>query len=411
MVFHGWRIVAVLAATETVSWGVLYYAFAVFVVPMQAELGFSRATLTGAYSVALLVAGAAAVPVGRWVDRHGARALMTTGSFGAALLVVAWSRVHSVAGLYAVFAGIGVVSAAVLYEPAFAVVVRWFDRRRATALLAITVAGGLASTIFVPLANALLEAYGWRQALLVLAGVLAATTVLPHALVLPCPAHPERPAVDAPDIDAPDIDARVDPAFRWLVLAFTTNTAATVTVVVHLVPHLREVGHSGGFAAGAAGALGVLSVAGRLALTALTRRLPVAQVTAAVFLLQAAGTAVLLAAGGTSAGAVVFVALFGIGFGVATIARPLLLGARYGATRYGSVSGLLGVPVAVAKAAAPVLAGTAWSTTGSYLPVWVAVALASAAAAAALGAYARRTAPYLPRDTSSRRATTSARSA
>ena len=113
--FYGWRIVAALAVTETVSWGVLYYAFAVFQVPMRAELGFSAATTAGAFSLAVLLAGLAAVPVGRWLDRHGARGLMTVGSIAAVLLVLAWSRVQTVAGRDPVFAGIGLVSSAVLY--------------------------------------------------------------------------------------------------------------------------------------------------------------------------------------------------------------------------------------------------------------------------------------------------------
>ena len=128
--FYGWRIVGALAVTETVSWGILYYAFAVFQVPMRAELGFSAATMAGAFSVAVAVTGVAAVPVGRWLDRHGARGLMTAGSIAAVGFVLAWSRVSNVVGLYAVFAGIGLVSAAVLYEPAFAVVVRWFAAGR-----------------------------------------------------------------------------------------------------------------------------------------------------------------------------------------------------------------------------------------------------------------------------------------
>ncbi|HEX7189155.1 MAG TPA: MFS transporter, partial [Actinomycetes bacterium] len=182
--FYGWRIVTALAVTETVSWGVLYYAFAVVHVPMRAELGLSAATTAGAFSVMVLVTGLAAVPVGRWVDQHGARGLMTAGSLAAVALVVAWSRVHTATGLYLVFAGIGLVSAAVLYEPAFAVVVRWFVSGRRRALLAVTVVAGFASTIFLPVSDALVRSTGWRDALLVLAGLLAVTTVLPHALVL-----------------------------------------------------------------------------------------------------------------------------------------------------------------------------------------------------------------------------------
>ena len=88
---RGWRLVATLAASETTAYGVLAYAFGVFLVPMQQELGWSRTALTGAYAVAIIVSGVAAIPVGRWLDHHGARALMTTGAAAASLLVLAWA--------------------------------------------------------------------------------------------------------------------------------------------------------------------------------------------------------------------------------------------------------------------------------------------------------------------------------
>lgn len=72
--FHGWRIVAVLAVTETISWGVLYYAYAVFQVPIGAQLGLSSAQLSGAFSLAVLATGVSAVGVGRcWTSAVRAR--------------------------------------------------------------------------------------------------------------------------------------------------------------------------------------------------------------------------------------------------------------------------------------------------------------------------------------------------
>jgi len=77
--YYGWRIVATLAVTETISWGVVYYAFSVLLAPMERDLGWSRAELTGGFSLGLLVAGAMAFPVGAWLDRRGTRLLMTGG--------------------------------------------------------------------------------------------------------------------------------------------------------------------------------------------------------------------------------------------------------------------------------------------------------------------------------------------
>src|SRR5262245_26326069 len=106
-VYYGWVVVATLALTETVSWGILYYAFSVFLVPMRNALDWSEATLTGAYSLALLVSGIAAPFVGRWIDRRGPRAQMTAGSLLGVAMVLAWSRAGNLAAYYLIWVGMG----------------------------------------------------------------------------------------------------------------------------------------------------------------------------------------------------------------------------------------------------------------------------------------------------------------
>ena len=151
-----WAIVGALSVTETVSWGVLYYAFAVFLLPMQRELGFSAAELTGAFSLALLVAGIAGIGVGRYLDRHGPRALMTAGSVGGRAARRsrgrgwrAWRR-STRSG-----SRIGLVMATVLYEPAFTVLAKWFpDAGRAAAGDDRADAGRRAGELHLPAARA-----------------------------------------------------------------------------------------------------------------------------------------------------------------------------------------------------------------------------------------------------------------
>jgi MFS family permease len=174
------------------AWGILYYAFAAFLIPMHDELGYSTAQLTGAFSLALAVSALIGIPVGRYLDRHSPRALMTTASIAGAALVVAWSQVDSLVAFYALWVAIGLVMAAVLYEPAFTVVAKHFAEaaQRRRAMTAMTLVAALASFIFLPLSQALIDAYGWRDALLVLAVILALVTVPLHAGVLR--AAPER---------------------------------------------------------------------------------------------------------------------------------------------------------------------------------------------------------------------------
>jgi len=76
----GWRIAGLLAVSQTVGYGVLYYSFSVFLTPIAGTLHASATAVTGALTASLLAGAAAAVPVGRHLDRHGGRGLMTWGS-------------------------------------------------------------------------------------------------------------------------------------------------------------------------------------------------------------------------------------------------------------------------------------------------------------------------------------------
>jgi nitrate/nitrite transporter NarK len=84
-------VAAALAVTQTIGYGTLYYAFAVLLVPLAADLGVSTTAVTGAYTASILTGAALAVPVGKWLDSYGGRALMTAGSAAGVLLLIAWS--------------------------------------------------------------------------------------------------------------------------------------------------------------------------------------------------------------------------------------------------------------------------------------------------------------------------------
>src|SRR5690606_1201634 len=110
--------------TQTVSWGVLYYAFSVLLVPMQEELGWARSTLVGGFTAAVVLSGLVAPLVGRLLDADVTRPLVTGGSILGVLAVLLWSRAEALAAYYAAWAAIGLAMAAVLYDPAFTVLAK-----------------------------------------------------------------------------------------------------------------------------------------------------------------------------------------------------------------------------------------------------------------------------------------------
>jgi MFS family permease len=388
--YYGWLVVATLGITETISWGVLYYAFAVLLEPMHRELGWSLGQLTGAFSLALLLNGITAIVVGRWLDRRGPRLLMTAGSCAGVLLVLAWSRVADLRSFYLLWAAIGAVMAMVLYEPAFATVTIWFDRHRARALTAVTLLAGLASTIFLPLTSWLIRVQGWRQALVTLAIVLAAGTILPHALVLRRgpKAGVLGPAANRAATSLSVSEALSSPSFRWLAVAFCLGIGAATAVRLQLVALLVQRGLDIGTAAAFTGGIGAMQVLGRLVLGVLSERVS-SQVAAAVALgLQPLALLLLVfTRGGPSLFA--FVALFGAGYGAMALVRPALIATLYGRARYASIAGILAFAITLAQAAVPAAAGKAFDSLGSYQPILWAFIVISALAAVALLPLAR----------------------
>jgi MFS family permease len=388
--YYGWVIAATLAVTETISWGIVYYAFTVFIAPMEAELGWSRGQLTGGFSLALLAMAATAFPVGAWIDKRGPRLLMTVGSILASLLVIAWSRVTDLTHFYLIWAALGACAAAILYEPAFTVIAAWFVRARGRALALITFAAGLASTIFVPLSDVLLNAVGWRDAVLILGLFLAAATILPHALILRRrPAdlglHPDGEAGPSTRSTRPPVNISLGDALRgrffWmLTLAFSLYALAAAAVRVHFIPLLIDAGINASAAAFASGFIGVMQVAGRLVFVPLERRFAAHTMLTGVFAMQAAAMSVLLI-GITWPVIVIFLIVFGSSYGAVTLVRAAAIGAFFGASHYGRISSAMSIPLTLAGTAAPAAAGLLYDRLGHYGPMlWGAALLALAAA-------------------------------
>ncbi len=371
--FYGWRITWGLAITQTIGYGVLVYVFGVFVKPMEAELGWTRAQTSTAFSIALFCAGLSAIPVGRFVDRHGARLVMTLGSSLGVLLVLAWSFVQSLSIFYMIMMGLGLTISTVLYDVAFTVIAVWFRQQRSRAMLIITLVAGLASTIFIPLATLFNEMLGWRDALRVLTFILAVTVPL-HALVLR--RRPEDLGL-LPDGDlvtdtkitsSPCIKTRAAlglSAFWFLLIAITLVRFAVSVITPHLVPLLSERGYSSTLVASAAGAIGLVQLLGRIFFTPFSSRLPLSLITALTFAIHALGLACLLFIP-TTLGVWLFVLFYGTSNGAITLARAALLADIFGSANYGQLNGVISFAVAITGAGAPLLAGYLHERTGNY---------------------------------------------
>jgi predicted MFS family arabinose efflux permease len=265
------------------------------------------------------------------------------------------------------------------------VLAKWFpdadERRRA--MTALTLVAALASFIFLPLSQALIDAHGWRDALLILAAILAVITIPLHALALrAAPATPHA----ARQIREPDADAeRVlrSQSFWLFTAAFFLATTTGIAMTILAIPYLLERGYSPEFAAFAVGLVGFSQIPGRIVFAALGGRLPRALALPAVFFFIALGIAALTAADGKALviGALV---LLGMGNGMTTLARATVIADRYGAAAYGSIAGVAASATTAARAIGPVAAAAYAAATGYTTLLWT---LAAATLTASLLAY------------------------
>jgi MFS family permease len=377
-VVREWRLVVWLSLAQMISWGTLFYGFAVVARPMERELGWPKTDLYLAPTLGLLAAGAAAPFLGAWIDRHGGFWPMTLGSAAGGALMIAWAFVDTPMALYAVWVAMGVALACTLYEPGFAVVAaNVTDWKRG--ILVMTFLGGLASTAFIPLGHLLIETWGWRSALIALGAVNLIVCVGIHAYWLPG-TRAKGVAAEAAEktaIGSAFGEAARKPAFWGLGIVYFAYNFASNSITFHLIGILgeREIDPEAIVLVWAV--IGPAQVLSRVALMGFARidaRYVGRYAMAALF----AGIAIL--ASGTDAlwALLAFAAIYGTGNGLMTIVKGTIAPDLLGPRGYATVNGALALPSNIARAVAPVAAAALWAA-GGY-PAVLAILLAGLAA-------------------------------
>lgn len=371
-----------LGLTQIVAWGSMFYAYGVLMQPMQDELGLSKPVIVGAYSVALLISGLLSTSAGSIIDRIGGRLLMGGGALLAALMLACLSRVHGAAGLYLVWAGLGVAMSATLYQPAFVVITQVFGSDYRRAITHLTLFGGFASTVFWPLTQTLLQHVGWRETWLIYAAANL-LICLPVQATLPKgrgPAHAPAPARTERASRSLAAVLR-EPVFYLVTAAVTFNALVFAAMSLHMIPVLHAHGISAANAAWVGALVGPMQVLGRVLETTVGKRASTRQVGMAAISLLPLSLLLLFVSGQWLPVYVVFAALYGISNGVMTIVRGALPAELYGRAAYGAISGAMATPVQIAVAAGPFVASLLYSAGNGYPGTLLALAGISAAGA------------------------------
>ena len=372
-----------LGISQICTWGAFYYAFPLIAVAMQAELGWTKSDLYGALTVGLLISACLTYPVGLAIDRGYGRQVMTIASLGTAALMVAWSFVHSLNLFYLTVSALGALQAAILYEPAFAVLARRVGPLNSRkGITHITLWGGFASTIFIPIEQFLLNHWGWRESLWIMTLVYLACAagfwffIRPELDVVHASHSAARAENKARDKGIVKLALR-GPTFWLLLIALTIYAAMMSTFTFHMYPMLQEKGISSLEVVQVIAVIGPAQVLGRVLINLFASSVSMralGSILVGLFpipfaMLMTDSKSVWLLAG-------IFGA-YGLTNGIFTIVRSQVVPEMLSQHAYGALNGLLTIPVTIARAMGPVIAAWLWAIGNNYQTVYEAIVWSS----------------------------------
>ncbi|HWJ10103.1 MAG TPA: MFS transporter [Nocardioides sp.] len=384
------RALAALCVTVTVGYGVLYYAFTVLGPAIADDTGWSRTAVTAAFSGGSLFGAVAGIAVGRVLQRHGPRVVMTAGSvLGAgAMALVAGAPSYPVFVVAWLLAG--AASTGLFYPPAFAALTRWFGTQRVRAITSLTLVAGFASTVFAPLTAWLGSELGWRGAYLALAAALLVLTAPLHLTALALPWHGAAATTQHGPPDRAVLRSRT---FVVLAASGAVTSLAMYASLVHLVPLLLERAVDVQLAAWALGLSGAGQVAGRVLYPALDRRIAPNPRAAGVIGVLAATLLALAVVPGPAPLLIVVAVVAGAARGLFTLVAATAVSEHWGPERYAALNGVYNAPLGIAAALAPAFGAAVAAAAGGYdalFGVLAGVAVLGAVLAAGAGSAAAR---------------------
>lgn len=394
--FYGWRIVAVAFLTHCINTGIVFYSFGVFLSALTEHFGWSRAQVSFGFSLVTLCGAVYSPFVGRAVDRGGPRPVQLAGAVAMALGFLLLRLTDSLAQYYLVMGlAISLGSTLVGNLPSNTAVATWFVRRRGQALGVSTAGISMGGVIFVPLTQYLIEQFGWRGAMGILAVFIPATVIPPVALFMR--RSPESMGL-RPDGDAPppvgepfDLDREIERSWTpaqairhrnfWLIAAAFALTVMGITAtLLHQITFLQDRGLAPAAASWVLGATAGVGVLGKLGFGNLLDRFGQRRVIMGCFLLQALGVAVLLAPT-TPVTLALFVLLYGFAMGGNATLQATVIGECFGRLNYGSIAGRMSPLIVLVQAFGTPLTGAARDHLGSYVPAFVVIVVGHVLAA------------------------------
>jgi MFS family permease len=368
--YPGWKVVLAGFFGVMVSFAaIIPYTFGLFLKPLSLSFGWSRESISIAFSIAALAVAACSPAIGHLLDRYGPRRIILPCIviFSAALGSLALLTNH-IAHFYIVFLLLGIVGNGTAYLGYSRAIASWFVRRRGMAFALMLAGGGCGAMLLPIFAQSLISNYGWRIAYAGI-GLVAFAVGFPLTALFvreqPASEHPERSSLYAGESVRNAVRSRI----FWIILLTVFLYSITLNgSIAHLSALLTDRGVSVRGAAFAVAAVGGSGVIGRIATGALLDRFFGPSVSQIMLLLTAAGVVLLSLATTLPVG---FVAAILIGFSMGSEGdvTPYLLSRYFGLRRFSTLYAFAWTAFAIGGAVGPIVVGRVFDVFGSYRPL------------------------------------------
>ncbi len=384
---YGWVVVAAGAAITCVAMGAMF-SLPVYLKPIADDTGWTHAGISAAMTIGFLSMGLGGFFWGTLSDRIGARPVVLIASLLMAGGLVIASRAQHLLLFQIAYGGLVGAAGGAFFAPIMAATVGWFDRNRSLAVSLVSVGAGVAPMIVTPFASLLIQSYGWRNAMLMIA-LGALVILLPTALLIrrpPLVGLPMNadtvPAGDAPDSTSTSFASVVKtPQFIVLSATFFLCCAAHSGPIFHTVSYAMICGATPIAAAGIYSVEGVAGLFGRLFFGLAADRLGVRKVLVAGLMLQALGIYSYVHINQIDQ-FYMLAAVLGMAYGGVMPLYSVMARDYFNPQLMGTVLGAAGMISCVGMAFGPIGGGWLYDTYGTYHWLYIASAAVGLGAAA-----------------------------
>ena len=358
--------------------GVSFWAFGLYVGPLEDEFGWTRAEVSLGFSWALLVSGLSAPLIGRVIDRHGPRTGILIGTLLTALSYLLLATTATLWQWYLYSVINAVVRQLMFFIPFMSLISRWFDRRRGTALSILGTGFSLGGFIVLPLVSLVMEMFEWR-ATLVVSGIAVAAIFLPIGLfiVRNSPAELGLSPDGARDADGsaslPMVldgvtlrEALRSPLFWTLAFGFMLFFYGMFGWLVHQVLFYESIGLTRRTATTIVAVTAGLSIFTRLLVGMIADRISRFEYAVIVLALTLLGAMVVLSISTSPVAIAIFLMLWVIGTAGGPMVEALLLTRAFGVKHFATILGAVVVVETIGQILSPTIAGAIFDRTGSY---------------------------------------------